>query len=255
MNKTLKIFGVLSILVCPAFAEEATVADMVTAFVEKNAESPRGIGERTDCGAVAAEITKLNNTEDPDQEMLDRLAELQVIQRRDCAKNSGRRRAMGRGGKMAAIISAASTPVVTTDTVVDTTQDTVVAPATDTIASDTVATDVVAETTVETVVAEPVTCAEIGNQIDILRTTEPVDEARIAELQARYDTECIDEISADAESVADLIASGLCADGTTPDSDGCCTGETLTDMGDGMFGCCPAEEGADCFPPIVTGDE
>lgn len=41
----------------------------------------------------------------------------------------------------------------------------------------------------------------------------------------------------------------LCSDGTTPDTHGCCTGETYTDMGDQGFNCCPAD-GGDCFPPI-----
>lgn len=41
-----------------------------------------------------------------------------------------------------------------------------------------------------------------------------------------------------------------CEDGTTPDANGCCTGETFTDMGDQGFNCCP-DTGGDCFPPIL----
>lgn len=41
----------------------------------------------------------------------------------------------------------------------------------------------------------------------------------------------------------------LCYDGTAPDKNGCCTGETYTDMGDLGFNCCP-DNGGDCFPPI-----
>lgn len=41
----------------------------------------------------------------------------------------------------------------------------------------------------------------------------------------------------------------LCADGTSPDKNGCCAGETYTDMGDLGFNCCPDGDG-DCFPPI-----
>ena len=41
-----------------------------------------------------------------------------------------------------------------------------------------------------------------------------------------------------------------CEDGTNPDANGCCTGETYTDMGDQGFNCCP-EGGGDCFPPIL----
>lgn len=41
-----------------------------------------------------------------------------------------------------------------------------------------------------------------------------------------------------------------CEDGTPPDVNGCCTGETFTDMGEQGFNCCPAS-GGDCFPPII----
>jgi type IV secretory pathway VirB10-like protein len=41
-----------------------------------------------------------------------------------------------------------------------------------------------------------------------------------------------------------------CLDGTTPDANGCCAGETYTDMGNQGFNCCPAG-GGDCFPPIL----
>lgn len=41
-----------------------------------------------------------------------------------------------------------------------------------------------------------------------------------------------------------------CEDGTLPDANGCCTGETYTDMGEQGFNCCP-EGGGDCFPPIL----
>lgn len=41
-----------------------------------------------------------------------------------------------------------------------------------------------------------------------------------------------------------------CEDGTPPDGNGCCTGETYTDMGEQGFNCCPAG-GGDCFPPII----
>lgn len=40
-----------------------------------------------------------------------------------------------------------------------------------------------------------------------------------------------------------------CDDGNAPDANGCCTGETYTDMGEAGFNCCP-DAGGDCFPPI-----
>ena len=41
-----------------------------------------------------------------------------------------------------------------------------------------------------------------------------------------------------------------CEGGANPDVNGCCPGETYTDMGDQGFNCCP-NTGGDCFPPIV----
>jgi hypothetical protein len=41
-----------------------------------------------------------------------------------------------------------------------------------------------------------------------------------------------------------------CEDGTAPDANGCCIGETFTDMGDMGWNCCP-DSGGDCFPPIT----
>lgn len=40
-----------------------------------------------------------------------------------------------------------------------------------------------------------------------------------------------------------------CDDGNAPDMNGCCAGETYTDMGEAGFNCCP-DTGGDCFPPI-----
>ena len=41
-----------------------------------------------------------------------------------------------------------------------------------------------------------------------------------------------------------------CFDGSLPDANGCCAGETYTDMGAMGWNCCPPEPNADCFPPI-----
>ena len=40
-----------------------------------------------------------------------------------------------------------------------------------------------------------------------------------------------------------------CDDGEAPDANGCCAGETYTDMGEAGWNCCP-DSGGDCFPPI-----
>ena len=40
-----------------------------------------------------------------------------------------------------------------------------------------------------------------------------------------------------------------CEGGISPDTNGCCPGETYTDMGDGSFACCPPGDG-DCIEPF-----
>ena len=42
-----------------------------------------------------------------------------------------------------------------------------------------------------------------------------------------------------------------CGDGSPFDANGCCPGETYTDMGADGFNCCP-DSGGDCFPPTVV---
>lgn len=56
-------------------------------------------------------------------------------------------------------------------------------------------------------------------------------------------------ILSDEQKQANLDA-GLCADGTSPNRFGCCTGEKFTDLGNLNFACCPDDGVSDCFPPI-----
>ena len=51
-----------------------------------------------------------------------------------------------------------------------------------------------------------------------------------------------------ASAPSDSVGSLDC-DGAAPDANGCCPGETYTDMGEQGFNCCPAG-GGDCFPPL-----
>ncbi|MCQ2562204.1 MAG: hypothetical protein MJ158_01130 [Alphaproteobacteria bacterium] len=53
-----------------------------------------------------------------------------------------------------------------------------------------------------------------------------------------------------AAPVAPAEETLTCEDGSNPDANGCCTGETYTDMGDQGFNCCP-DSGGDCFPPLI----
>lgn len=52
-----------------------------------------------------------------------------------------------------------------------------------------------------------------------------------------------------AQATAQETLNDMCGNGGTPDANGCCPGETLTDMGEQGFNCCP-DAGGDCFPPI-----
>lgn len=58
------------------------------------------------------------------------------------------------------------------------------------------------------------------------------------------------EAPAAAPAATQTSAVVTCGDGANPDANGCCPGETYTDMGDQGFNCCP-DAGGDCFPPIV----
>ncbi len=51
--------------------------------------------ERTDCGATQSEINELKSVVEPDDETKQRLAELEVIYRRDCTKRATGRRTSG----------------------------------------------------------------------------------------------------------------------------------------------------------------
>lgn len=63
-----------------------------------------------------------------------------------------------------------------------------------------------------------------------------------------YETDAPTVVSAQETVITEEV--DTCADGNAPDMDGCCTGETLTDMGDGTFACC-AESNGECFPPMI----
>lgn len=66
-----------------------------------------------------------------------------------------------------------------------------------------------------------------------------------------YDDEGNIENPWDSPSSNTVEESLTCEDGSAPDINGCCAGETYTDMGDAGFNCCP-DSGGDCFPPIIV---
>ena len=70
-------------------------------------------------------------------------------------------------------------------------------------------------------------------------------------LQYADDGETILNPFAKPASAAPEEAVLTCDDGSAPYANGCCTGETYTDMGEQGFNCCP-DTGGDCFPPITV---
>jgi len=70
-------------------------------------------------------------------------------------------------------------------------------------------------------------------------------------LGLKYDDEgnIMNPFAKPAETVEQDVLT--CDDGNAPDSNGCCAGETFTDMGDAGWNCCP-DSGGDCFPPITV---
>ncbi len=66
-----------------------------------------------------------------------------------------------------------------------------------------------------------------------------------------YETDVVAEVAAPVQmdEAVQQETVETCADGQTPDADGCCSGEELVDMGDGTVACCAV--GTDeCFPPM-----
>jgi hypothetical protein len=57
--------------------------------------------------------------------------------------------------------------------------------------------------------------------------------------------------SSAAEEITPVDEVITCEDGGAPDMNGCCLGETFTDMGAAGWNCCP-DTGGDCFPPITV---
>ncbi len=217
MNKIiLKICCMCSLLCVSAFS----------AFAE---DVTQGVVERTDCAAVQAQITELEKVAVLDDAQTAQLSDLQALYRRDCAKRvSGR--ATGRAARVA-------------------------------VPSDTPAP--VAESESEMSVLDRYLAAKQGN-CDMLKSE--IDRAAFSadvlqQMQAQYDSDCVAAAAAstpqpavvnDAQTVADNLAAGLCADGTKPNKFGCCTDETFRDMGNAVFACCP-KSGGDCFPPMNSG--
>ncbi len=73
----------------------------------------------------------------------------------------------------------------------------------------------------------------------------------VAATEPQYENESVSlPIANETPVAAPEPAAATCTDGTAPDTNGCCTGETLKDIGNGGgFACCP-DDGGECFAPI-----
>lgn len=109
-------------------------------------------------------------------------------------------------------------------------------------------------------------CRQLSDAIEKLKSADEPDTAEIEKMQAQYDADCVEKPAAEEEPaapeeapaptpeeeaarIAELIAKGLCADGTKPNKYGCCTGEKFKDLGNLQFACCK-EDTDECFPPM-----
>ncbi|MBP9999877.1 MAG: hypothetical protein KBT14_04290 [Proteobacteria bacterium] len=113
-------------------------------------------------------------------------------------------------------------------------------------------------------VAERVTCADIKAEMDSLSGMDELsvdDAGRLDALKSDYRSKCTKKSGGRAIKRASIATThvvksqnvnvdggtnGVC---DTPDSNGCCPGETYTDLGDLGFNCCESD-GVTCFPPM-----
>lgn len=138
-------------------------------------------------------------------------------------------------------------------------------------------------------VGKRVTCADMKQEMDKLSALDEITEddvARLASLKTDYRSKCMKRASGRMSGRAKIVVPNSTArpeivqneesDSETdvqtsvvahvtkkpetkpavntscdnPDKNGCCPGETYTDMGDLGFNCCSADAGT-CFPPVV----
>ncbi|MCQ2599587.1 MAG: hypothetical protein MJ187_04425, partial [Alphaproteobacteria bacterium] len=149
------------------------------------------------------------------------------------------------------------TPVVTTDTI-----ETITGPGPDTIEQ--------SETITEEI-SEPITVEPSPDTITVPEKIVPVSEPTV--IESDTETEPYQETSVEDEILAnkpaynvsqpdDMVITNqemdmdtppfetpMCEDGSTPDDNGCCSGETFMVLDDGAPVCCP-DGGEECFPPL-----
>lgn len=119
-------------------------------------------------------------------------------------------------------------------------------------------------------VGQRMSCTEIQSEMDSLAATEDLDEegvARLEKLKSDYRNKCMKRATGrktgrakvQLVQVQDVVPQDETqtetkqADGQSgcdnPDKNGCCPGETYTDLGDQGWNCC-TENNEHCFPPM-----
>lgn len=109
------------------------------------------------------------------------------------------------------------------------------------------------------------TCAEIQKEIDRLSALEEPEEADIEQLyrvKSNYRAKCVKSAVGRARGMAQVknsrasrgpspVEAGGATTCETPDENGCCPGESYTDLGDAGFNCCTANN-EHCYPPMKS---
>ncbi len=233
MNKLkFKFFVTLFLSVCcvPCFAEdgEGTISNVV---------------ERMDCTEIQSRISELSAIENPTEESVNELTQLQNKYRSDCVKSASGRRTIGR----VSVLSAAPKVSVEAKAAVAIAPSVKIADATSVLNS--------------FVEKQKSNCQSFKSSIDSLKQNSSTASEDLEKLQKQYSEDCakydetvvaVEEVEVDPEKIAANIEAGLCADGSKPNRFGCCAGETFKDMGNLVFACCP-DDGGDCYPPITAG--
>lgn len=89
--------------------------------------------------------------------------------------------------------------------------------------------------------AEESGCKDLKGKIEDLNN-------QLIALENEYEEKCVIDGTSDEVVEEEETGDLKCDDGTEPDENGCCTGETYTNMGRQGYNCCKSEN--ECFPPL-----
>lgn len=204
------------------------------AFADEAGQSTQKLVERKTCAEIKAEIANLSAIENPDEETLATLKQLQSQHRSSCVIKSAGRRTVVRNYPTSVVVKNVEKINVTTSDALKDYLD-----------------------------SKKANCDKLNSEIEKLAAQNDESKSNdLASMRGVYDMDCAEKPKAESapaapekteeELAAEFdanLAAGLCGDGTKPNRFGCCTGETFKDLGNTVFACCPKEGGL-CFPPI-----